>query len=73
MTLASTCCSSCQLKATAGGTTTSAGVCGLPAYKGDKNCDDANNNAGCEYDGGDCCALSLGGPVNKQYCKQVHC
>ena len=45
--------------------------CGDEKYKGDGVCDDANNNAGCEYDGGDCCVVSLGGPVNKQYCKQV--
>ena len=41
-------------------------------YKGDGVCDDANNNAGCKYDGGDCCAGSVGGPVKKQYCKQVY-
>ena len=29
--------------------------CGYPDYKDDKYCDDENNNAGCEWDGGDCC------------------
>merc|ERR1719263_1234668 len=47
--------------------------CGQPAYKGDKVCDDDNNNAGCEFDGGDCCAKSLGGPVKKDYCKKCKC
>merc|ERR1712072_1142628 len=38
------------------------------------NCDDNNNNCGCDYDGGDCCVKSLGGkPVNKKYCKQCKC
>merc|ERR1712037_354060 len=32
-----------------------AGSCGNPSYKGDGNCDDENNNCGCQYDGGDCC------------------
>merc|ERR1711881_640622 len=35
------------------GTCSSGGV-----YKGDGYCDDGNNNCGCEYDGGDCCATS---------------
>ena len=29
--------------------------CEYPEDKGDGNCDDGNNNAGCNYDGGDCC------------------
>merc|ERR1712032_498037 len=47
--------------------------CGIEAYKGDGNCDDENNNAGCDYDGGDCCVKSLGGPVKKDYCKECKC
>merc|ERR1711934_1271077 len=31
--------------------------------------DDANNNKGCGYDGGDCC----GAQVNKKYCKVCKC
>ena len=46
-------------------------ACALPQYKGDGNCDDENNNKGCEYDGGDCCVKSLGGVVKKNYCKVV--
>ena len=42
-------------------------------YKGDGNCDDGNNNAGCEFDGGDCCAKSVGGTVQKYYCKECKC
>ena len=47
-------------------------VCKLPQYKGDGNCDDENNNKGCGYDGGDCCAKSVkNGQVKKDYCKAV--
>merc|ERR1712232_1187472 len=51
------------------------GKCGSPNYKGDGNCDDDNNNCGCEYDGGDCCAKTVeGGTVKKDYCnKDVGC
>merc|ERR1712032_1152144 len=50
------------------------GSCGAANYKKDGNCDDENNNCGCDYDGGDCCAKSLGGKaVNKKYCKQCKC
>merc|ERR1711934_585820 len=36
-----------------------AGSCGNPSYKGDGNCDDENNNCGCQYDGGDCCGSNV--------------
>ena len=36
-------------------------------------CDDENNNADCEYDGGDCCAQSLGKAVSTQYCTECKC
>ena len=46
--------------------------CGAIKYKGDGNCDDENNNKGCEYDGGDCCYKTVsGGVVKKDYCKEV--
>merc|ERR1719478_1742899 len=49
-------------------------TCGYPKYKGDGNCDDSNNNKGCAYDGGDCCAKSVkGGKVKKTYCKACKC
>ena len=44
-------------------------VCGFPEYKGDGYCDDENNNAGCEYDGGDCC----GDSVNPFFCTECQC
>ena len=33
--------------------------CVNPDFKGDGECDDENNNAGCEYDGGDCCGYDV--------------
>ena len=46
--------------------------CGALKYKGDGNCDDENNNKGCEYDGGDCCYKTVsGGVVKKDYCTEV--
>ena len=51
-----------------------AASCGSAEYKGDGNCDDNNNNKGCEFDGGDCCDKSVkGGKVKKDYCKEVGC
>merc|ERR1712048_931675 len=44
------------------------GTCGQEKWKGDKNCDDENNNAGCNWDGGDCC-----GPHGYAYCKECKC
>ena len=45
------------------------GGCGKPHWKGDKICDDENNNAGCDFDGGDCC----GDDVETHYCKKCEC
>merc|ERR1712187_85174 len=39
--------------------------CEKPNWKGDGNCDDDNNRAGCDWDGGDCCGIK-----NYQYCKE---
>merc|ERR1712032_317198 len=47
--------------------------CALPQYKGDGNCDDENNNCGCAYDGGDCCAKTAKKAVVKSYCKSCAC
>merc|ERR1711977_759864 len=44
-------------------------ACGSPQWKGDGYCDDDNNNAGCAWDGGDCC----GEEVNTQYCSACEC
>merc|ERR1712224_1009510 len=49
------------------------GSCGAPKFKGDGVCDDNNNNCGCQYDGGDCCAKTLKKAVSKTYCKQCLC
>ena len=39
------------------------------AYQGDRQCDDKNNNCGCDWDGGDCCGSSAG----VSYCSQCKC
>ena len=45
------------------------GGCGQVDYKGDGSCDDQNNDADCDYDGGDCC----GADVVTDYCEQCAC
>ena len=81
--LSDICCASCtgkqKPKETSPKTTTpktttpkSKKTCGAPSYVGDGNCDDNNNNKGCGYDGGDCCAKSVkGGKVQETYCQKV--
>jgi hypothetical protein len=44
-------------------------ACGNPLMSGDGYCDDVNNNAGCDFDGGDCC----GDNVDKRYCSKCIC
>ena len=41
----------------------------MPQYSKDKWCDDENNNAACNFDGGACC----GANVIKTYCKKCEC
>ena len=41
----------------------------MPHYSKDKWCDDENNNAACNFDGGACC----GANVIKTYCKKCEC
>merc|ERR1712187_985086 len=54
--------------------TTPAPKCGNVDWKGDGNCDDVNNNGGCEYDGGDCCATTVkGGIVERKFCSTCAC
>ena len=43
--------------------------CKLPDFQGDGFCDDENNNAGCDFDGGDCCGLD----VKKNFCSLCQC
>ena len=50
------------------------GTCGAEKFKGDGVCDDNNNNCGCDYDGGDCCANTVkGGKLNTNYCQKCEC
>ena len=35
------------------------GDCAEPWYKNDGECDDENNFADCDYDGGDCCGANV--------------
>merc|ERR1711981_1147029 len=54
-------------------------TCEAINYKGDGNCDDGNNNEGCEYDGGDCCENTVmkdgqkTGKVKTKWCKECKC
>ena len=48
--------------------TTSTG-CAKPNWLGDNYCDDVNNNAECNYDGGDCCGTN----VDTTYCTHCQC
>jgi len=43
--------------------------CRVPVWKGDGYCDDVNNVASCEYDGGDCCGTN----VNTAFCSTCAC
>jgi len=45
--------------------------CGNPFWKGDDICDDDNNNAGCAWDGGDCCNNNK--PGWNEYCIECVC
>ena len=50
-------------------TTPSTSGCAKPSWHGDNFCDDMNNNAECNYDGGDCCGAS----VDTTYCNDCQC
>merc|ERR1712172_61399 len=45
--------------------------CGSPAWANDQWCDDENNNANCNYDGGACCFNNFSGWNN--YCTDCAC
>jgi len=45
------------------------GKCEVFSWAGDGNCDDQNNNCGCDWDGGDCCA----GMGTVLYCQECSC
>ena len=50
-------------------TTTTSSGCARPEWQADNYCDDINNNAECNYDGGDCC----GPNVDTTYCHECQC
>ena len=43
--------------------------CENPKHKGDGLCDDGNNHAGCDFDGGDCCGFN----VDTSFCNECAC
>merc|ERR1712179_59285 len=45
--------------------------CGSPQFAKDEYCDDDNNNAGCQYDGGACCNKKVAGWDN--FCSDCYC
>ena len=45
--------------------------CKEPKYKGDGLCDDPNNKADCDWDGGDCCSQYI--PDWNKYCFECEC
>jgi len=45
--------------------------CGSPQWANDEWCDDENNNADCNYDGGACCSNTFGGWDT--YCTDCEC
>merc|ERR1712000_572454 len=48
--------------------------CKNSKYKGDGNCDDGNNNEGCAFDGGDCCAKTVKtGKLKTKFCTECLC
>ena len=49
------------------------GDCAQPQWQGDSFCDDANNNAACNWDGGDCCALTNSNSDMDVYCDDCSC
>jgi len=54
-------------------TGTTGGGCSYPEWVDDKYCDDGNNNAECNWDGGDCCAESNPSPDKDFYCDDCLC
>jgi len=62
-------CKECECLEFPAETTQAPGICGSPQWFGDNYCDDDNNNAGCGFDGGDCC----GDNVSTAYCSECIC
>ena len=53
------------------GTPPPTGGCGSPQWANDQWCDDENNNAACNWDGGACCDNDFAGYT--QYCTACEC
>merc|ERR1711973_86896 len=51
----------------------STGECEFPYFQGDGACDDDNNNAACNWDGGDCCASTNSNPEIYVTCFDCSC
>ena len=45
--------------------------CPIPQWRGNGICEDANNIAACNFDGGDCCLSST--CINTEYCSECLC
>ena len=55
-------------------TTKAPTTCGTkPEYVGDGACDDSNNNAGCNYDEGDCCPANPPPAGWDDFCTACEC
>ena len=48
-------------------------ACENPTWIDDKECDDENNNAECEWDGGDCCPETNPNPNWDNLCQECLC
>ena len=57
-----------KFQETTTGNNGTAGGC-VDSWIGDNFCDDMNNNADCDFDGGDCC----GDDVDTTYCSVCEC
>merc|ERR1712048_107836 len=72
VTLNEVCCVTCTDVSTRAPDSTKgtcSGKCGSPSFAKDGNCDDDNNNCGCNWDNGDCCG-SNGKKYQYGYCSK---
>ena len=58
----------CEATSTTTVSSTTSG-CARPDWQADNYCNDIDNNAECNYDGGDCC----GADVDTTYCQDCQC
>merc|ERR1711974_590824 len=66
-------CTDCECLNPTTTTTSSSPInpCGSPNFANDNFCDDENNNAGCNFDGGACCNQNIAGW--DEYCTDCEC